>query len=487
MSEFLYRAGIDGVKYPVDSYGGKGVKDGDKAGWNYVAFSDEHIRVDHKWAGGQLRFSRGQDVRRAKEEEKFAAAVGGLTAGRKDGTLAAVDQKRLTAVMRGLGSGELKHPRFTREEAAASGGTEHERLWNYILSLESPDVHARGAEAGAPRDGGDASQGGDWLGQFRGMATRYGSDPRGLIDSSFKFLDKGAESRVYVGENADKVLKVRKLSPWSLDGVKSELAKLVYHNYLFPKDAYTLRDIAVWDNNGYDEFYLILEQPLVTPKTDAAGNIVAPSEGQIFEALKKANRRFRMHDDRLFQARGESFADTAAFVWAMGKQVFNDLGGRTIVRPRRNEIEVAESSGAKPPSFAEKAWDFVLNDIPVLSGVLGGSLRMTLTKEQRLDQVERELLVPIRKVKDLRSEEIMEMMLKAPVANTGDETPEIKEMLDAWAKRYDWDQDERDNVFARALNGYQAATAGGRSWPPRRRRRTGRYAMAKCRTARRRR
>ena len=47
-SEFLYRAGIDGVKYPVDSYGGKGVKDGDKAGWNYVAFSDEHIRVDHK-------------------------------------------------------------------------------------------------------------------------------------------------------------------------------------------------------------------------------------------------------------------------------------------------------------------------------------------------------------------------------------------------------------------------------------------------------
>ena len=86
---------------------------------------------------------------------------------------------------------------------------------------------------------------------------------------------------------------------------------------------------------------------------------------------------------------------------------------------------------------------------------------MTLTKEQRLDQVERELLAQIRKVKDLRSEEIMEMMLTAPVANTGDETPEIKEKLDAWAKRYDWDQDERDNVFARALNGYQAATAAG--------------------------
>jgi len=56
-SEFLYRAGIDGVKYPVDSYGGKGVKDGDEAGWNYVAFSDEHIRVDHKWTDGEQRFS----------------------------------------------------------------------------------------------------------------------------------------------------------------------------------------------------------------------------------------------------------------------------------------------------------------------------------------------------------------------------------------------------------------------------------------------
>ena len=58
-SEFLYRAGIDGVKYPVDSYGGKSVKDGDTAGWNYVAFSDEHIRVDHKWTDGEIRYSRG--------------------------------------------------------------------------------------------------------------------------------------------------------------------------------------------------------------------------------------------------------------------------------------------------------------------------------------------------------------------------------------------------------------------------------------------
>ncbi|MBP5791023.1 MAG: zeta toxin family protein, partial [Kiritimatiellae bacterium] len=56
-SEFLARAGIDGVKYPVDSFGAKTVKDGDKAGWNYVSFRDDNIRVDHKWTDGQQRYS----------------------------------------------------------------------------------------------------------------------------------------------------------------------------------------------------------------------------------------------------------------------------------------------------------------------------------------------------------------------------------------------------------------------------------------------
>ena len=56
-SEFLARADIDGVKYPVDSFGGKSVKDGDKVGWNYVSFRDDNIRVDHKWVDGEQRFS----------------------------------------------------------------------------------------------------------------------------------------------------------------------------------------------------------------------------------------------------------------------------------------------------------------------------------------------------------------------------------------------------------------------------------------------
>ena len=44
-SEALYAHDIDGVKYPVDAFYNSANKDG-RMGWNYVAFSDEHLRVD---------------------------------------------------------------------------------------------------------------------------------------------------------------------------------------------------------------------------------------------------------------------------------------------------------------------------------------------------------------------------------------------------------------------------------------------------------
>ena len=43
-SEFLLTADIDGVRYPVNYR--RGSRHGEQ-GWNYVAFSDEHLRVDH--------------------------------------------------------------------------------------------------------------------------------------------------------------------------------------------------------------------------------------------------------------------------------------------------------------------------------------------------------------------------------------------------------------------------------------------------------
>ena len=243
--------------------------------------------------------------------------------------------------MRGLGSGELKHPRFTREEAAASEGTEHERLWSYILSLESSEVHVGGAEAVDRSEGGTHSQDGGGMGRFGRMATRYGSDPKEIAASEHKYLDRGAESSVYDAGDGT-VVKVRRIRAYDSEGVKDELAKIIYHNYLFPKDAYTLQDIAAWSNNGYDEFYLILEQPLVTPKTDSEGHIIAPSEGQKFEALNKTKQRFKIWDEAWDRQGADDFGDTdsdissADFVPSARKIAYNGEFMVYDFKPGRN-------------------------------------------------------------------------------------------------------------------------------------------------------
>lgn len=88
-SEFLARAGIDGIKYPVDSYG-KTVKDGDEAGWNYVSFRDDNLRVDHKWVNGEQRYAvsgRGAvptAEARAEAQRQYDAVVARYT--NSDGT-----------------------------------------------------------------------------------------------------------------------------------------------------------------------------------------------------------------------------------------------------------------------------------------------------------------------------------------------------------------------------------------------------------------
>lgn len=66
-SEFLARAGIDGIKYPVDSYGSKTIKNGDEAGWNYVSFRDDNIRVDRKWVDGKEVATVGSMVKALKD------------------------------------------------------------------------------------------------------------------------------------------------------------------------------------------------------------------------------------------------------------------------------------------------------------------------------------------------------------------------------------------------------------------------------------
>lgn len=101
-SELLARAGIDGVKYPVDSYG-KPIKDGDKAGWNYVSFRDDNIRVDHKWVDGEMRFSSPE------------AGLGDETSIAK----ARIDEWRKARNMRELADAETRKDEKVAEEARA--------------------------------------------------------------------------------------------------------------------------------------------------------------------------------------------------------------------------------------------------------------------------------------------------------------------------------------------------------------------------------
>ncbi len=475
-----------------------------------------------------------------------------------------MNHEKIASVIRGLVAGDLKHPRFTKDEVAASKGIEHERLWSYILSLESSEVHAgRGASVdGISRE--HDPQGSDGLGRLRRLATRYGSDPQEVKASEHKYLDKGAESTVYA-TSGKTVVKVRKLSAYSLDGVKEALAKIVYHNYLFPKDAYTLQDIAVWDDNGYDQFYLILEQPLVTPKTDAAGNIIAPSEGQIFEALNKTKQRFRIYDEAWDRQGADEFDTTdsddssADFVPSARKIAYNGQFMVYDFKPGRNTFIDAETGEVRfidprvdindpgagfsvskfgkrkiasgPVSFeGAPSGDMEGGDLRLSrGGYKPGDWRKTFTfgkaargaaeqtngglaageerrrwEESPVDERIPEWDAPARNpniakpfalssaegvrlvkllggtmkkpkaykdaigVIDESDEQRIREDLKAMEFFKGDDylwaatsDPEIKEKLDAWAKKYEWDEDGRGNVFARALNGYQAATAAG--------------------------
>lgn len=223
-SEFLYRAGIDGVKYPVDSYGGKGVKDGDVAGWNYVAFSDEHIRVDHKWTDGQLRFRRAlAPLRRAGkgdimekvpadpsekdlEQARKDLADGRITSGRYD----AEDIRRYLS--RGGRNAELVVEAAIAAERLGGGGEEgyevQQRAVGRVLAKS-----ALGWKEGVQR----------------ALTERFGEP---LRDTYSGDLIGGKDVRAvwHVGDSAYKLVRM-----WGGDdgGFANDLAKLIMLNARF--------------------------------------------------------------------------------------------------------------------------------------------------------------------------------------------------------------------------------------------------------------
>ena len=106
----------------------------------------------------------------------------------------------MRATVDALSSGTIRHPRFTRQEVKASNGTEHGKFWNIVLSLEPAGTYAGAGGAASQVASRARPKGGEGLGFLRGLATRYGSDPRSVVEESAGFLDAGVESRVYRGQ-----------------------------------------------------------------------------------------------------------------------------------------------------------------------------------------------------------------------------------------------------------------------------------------------
>ena len=211
--------------------------------------------------------------------------------GQKNGIIG--NRERERRIVAALASGALRYPKFKPAEVAATQGEQHERLWQYItsLSVESTDLHPGRAGEGAEVHGRHDGSGSKGTRSFGWLGSRYEESPFEKFGTNLKYLDAGQESRVYDLGNGE-VVKVRKARFFDKNGLIDILANIVYHNYLFPNDAYSLERIARYEHDGYQEFYLILRQPKVEPLKTANGFIVEPSIGQIMEALNTSPMRF---------------------------------------------------------------------------------------------------------------------------------------------------------------------------------------------------
>lgn len=84
--------------------------------------------------------------------------------------------------------------------------------------------------------------------------------PLSKIESTYTFLDDGAEADVYIDEIADYVLKVVKINPFGQETPLKFLDdRISLHNYLFPDTKYELVGIA----NDDKYLYYMLRQPFI--------------------------------------------------------------------------------------------------------------------------------------------------------------------------------------------------------------------------------
>ena len=193
-------------------------------------------------------------------------------------------------------AGRIWWPRFTPKEIRASHEPRHDKLWAVVLSLEAARLDAGKGDAGFCEPLRNVPQGGGELRFVRAVATRHESPVEALIGSANDFFDCGMESRIYRASNAT-VVKTRRIRPRTIEDALDKLSEIVYHNYLFPGDAYTLKDFTVSGQGRDEEFHLVLEQPFVIPETDSAGMIVPPDESQLELAMEECPEAFVFAED----------------------------------------------------------------------------------------------------------------------------------------------------------------------------------------------
>ena len=236
-------------------------------------------------------------------------------------------------------AGRVRHPRFTKQEIEASNGKQHENLWRFIFALEPARVYSGGRKYSQRRSQGIDSQGGDGLGCLWRLATRYECRAVDVIGRTHKYLDRGMESVVFLDGDGH-VIKVRQLRTYTLECVVDQLANVVYHNYLFPNESYTLIDIAVYDVNGREEYSLILEQPLVVPLLDEKGYIKKPDSEEIIIGLKNTHEQFSFYDSSMV---GEAYPYDDEEVEAGKRVAYNNNFYICDFQPGRNTFIDSET------------------------------------------------------------------------------------------------------------------------------------------------
>lgn len=155
-------------------------------------------------------------------------------------------------------------------------------------------------------------------------------------------------------------------------------------------------------------------------------------------------RNSQVYDQTLWDARLASAPDAARFAAETLAQGWNDLGGRTLMPFRRNNID----DGDEAPAVVLAA----LRKLGPLSTVLAGQLRLSTNGERRRERVANQMIAEHEAAKKARAADLLADMIEqdTPAPNG------IEEKLEAWSQRYGWEAGEDMEVLQKAYNGWQA-------------------------------